>query len=79
VVKNSYFVNFFGLIVLSLYLLLIVRFCTPLCFWAILHPSFANCVLFKIIIKRGEMRQKMGCKIARKKMRGCKIAQLTKR
>jgi len=41
-------------------------------------PSFANCVLFKIIIKRGENGQKMGCKITQKK-RGCKIAQLVKR
>jgi len=33
-----------GLIALFPYLLLIVRFCTP---------SFVNCVLFKIIIKKG--------------------------
>jgi len=37
------------------------RFCTS---------SFANCVLFKIIIKRGENGQKMGCKIAQKKEEG---------
>jgi len=47
---------------------------------AILHPlffyerfctlSFANCVLFKIIIKRGGKRQKIGCKIAQKKEEG---------
>jgi len=35
--------------------------------------------LFKIIIKRGERGQKMGCKIALKKEEGCKIAQLAKK
>ncbi|RHN58859.1 putative non-specific serine/threonine protein kinase [Medicago truncatula] len=40
------------------YLLLIWRFCTP---------SFANFILFKIIIKREENGLKIGCKIAQKK------------
>jgi len=45
------------------------------------HSSekMGNCVLFKIIIERGENEQKMGCKIAQKKEEGCKIAQLAKR
>jgi hypothetical protein len=46
-----------------------VRFCTLFFFERFCTQSFANCVLFKIIIKRGEKGQKIGCQIAQKKKR----------
>ena len=52
-----------------LHLLFFKRFCTL---------SFANYVLFKIIIKRGEKGQQIGCKIAHKKEEGVQNRTISK-
>ena len=61
----------FGLIALFLPIFCyLCDFAPPFFFERFCTSSFANCVLFKIIIKRGENGQKMGCKIAQKKEEG---------
>jgi len=66
----------------SPYLLLIVLLCTPppppLFSERFCTPSFANCVLFKIVIKRGEKGQQIGCKIAHKKEEGVQNRTISK-
>jgi len=41
-------------------------FAPPLFFERFCTPSFANCVLFKIIIKRGEIGKRWGAKSLKK-------------